>query len=115
MPTGWPWQAGAVVLEIADFAIQPGQEDGFVAAYRRAAELVAVTPGCRSMRMTRSIETPSRFVLLVEWDDVEAHTEGFRGSDRFPTWREHISPYLAAPPHVEHAVDVAAPDPADGS
>lgn len=102
------WQAAGVVLEIADFDIRPGQEDEFAAAYRTAAALVADTPGCRSMRMTRSIETPSRFVLLVEWDSVEAHTEGFRGSERFGTWRQLISPFFAAAPQVEHFRDDAA-------
>lgn len=102
-----------MVLEIADFSIRPGFEDEFAAAYRQGAALVAQTPGCRSMRMTRGIETPSRFVLFVEWDTVESHTQGFRRSDRFPRWRELISPFLAEAPSVEHAVDLA-PAPEDG-
>jgi heme-degrading monooxygenase HmoA len=56
--------------------------------------------------MTRGIESPSRFVLLVEWDSVQAHTENFRNSDRFPQWRGHIGPFFAAPPTVEHFEDV---------
>jgi quinol monooxygenase YgiN len=56
--------------------------------------------------MTRCIESPSRFVLLVEWDSVEAHEENFRGSDRFDTWRAAIGPFFAAPPHVEHVQEI---------
>jgi heme-degrading monooxygenase HmoA len=95
-----------MVLEVADIAVRPGAEEAFVTAYRSVRELVATTPGCRSVRMTHGIESPSRFVLLVEWDTIEAHEHDFRGTDRFTRWRELIGPYFAEPPAVEHAVDV---------
>ena len=56
--------------------------------------------------MTQCIETPTRFVLLVEWDSVEAHEQNFRASDRFAAWRGAIGPFFAQPPHVEHVRDV---------
>jgi heme-degrading monooxygenase HmoA len=56
--------------------------------------------------MTRGIESPSRFVLLVEWDSVEAHEENFRATERFTTWRATLGPFFTAPPHVEHAQDL---------
>ena len=95
-----------MVLEVALIDVIPGHEDEFAAAYGKGRELVATTPGCRSVRMTRGIESPSRFVLLVEWDSVEAHEQNFRASDRFPAWRALIGPHFANPPHVEHFTDV---------
>ena len=95
-----------MVLEVADIEVQPGQEDAFAAAYRSAREVLAGTPGCHSVRMTRGIESPSRFVLLVEWDSVDAHEQNFRATERFTTWRAAIGPYFAAPPRVEHFTDV---------
>ena len=95
-----------MVLEIARFAILAGREDDFVAAYREAREQLGVTDGFRSARMTRGVESPSQFVLLVEWDTVEAHTENFRKSDRFLRWRELIGPFFDGDPDVEHWVDV---------
>lgn len=95
-----------MVLEIADIAVRPGSEDDFLAAYLSVREMVATTPGCRSVRLTRGIESPARFVLLVEWDSVEAHERNFRGSERFATWRAAIGPFFAAPPSVEHVTDV---------
>jgi heme-degrading monooxygenase HmoA len=95
-----------MVLEIALIDIRPGQEDAFARAYAKARHLVATTPGCRSVRMTRGIESPSRFVLLVEWDSIEAHLENFRASDRFARWRGHIGEYFATAPVVEHFSDV---------
>jgi len=95
-----------MVLEVALIDITPGQEDAFAAAYLTAHPILAGTEGCRSVRMTRGVESPSRFVLLVEWDSVEAHLKNFRDSERFGQWRALIGPYFAQPPVVEHFNDV---------
>jgi heme-degrading monooxygenase HmoA len=95
-----------MVLEVALIDVIPGQEDEFAAAYGKARETLATTPGFRSVRMTRGVESPSRFVLLVEWDSVEAHEQNFRATDRFSVWRGLIGPYFAEPPRVEHFTDV---------
>ncbi|HCT75425.1 MAG TPA: antibiotic biosynthesis monooxygenase [Micromonosporaceae bacterium] len=95
-----------MVLEVALIDIKPGEEEAFAAAYRKGHETLATTPGCRNVRMTQGIESPARFVLLVEWDSVEAHVENFRNSERFVTWRGLIGQYFAAPPVVEHFDDV---------
>ena len=99
-----------MVLEIALIDVFPGQEDAFAASYRLGHPILAGTPGCRSVRMTRGIESPSRFVLLVEWDTVEAHNENFRGTERFAQWRELIGGHFATPPRVEHFTDVEPGD-----
>lgn len=97
----------SVVLEVALIEVLPGQEEEFTTAYRAARQVLVTTPGCRSVRMTRGIESPSRFVLLVEWDSVEAHLENFRAvPERFTVWRGHIGPYFAGAPVVEHFADV---------
>ena len=96
-----------MVLEVADIEVTPGAEEDFANAYRGVREVIASTPGCRGVRMTQGVETPSRFVLLVEWDSVEAHEENFRATDRFGTWRAAISPFFTRPPHVEHFTDLA--------
>ena len=99
-----------MVLEIADFAVLPGQEDTFATTYGEAVAILRGSPGFRSARMTRGIETPTRFVLLGEWDDLESHTVGFRESERFPRWRALIGPFFDGAPRVEHFTDVPAGD-----
>ena len=93
-----------MVLEVA--LIDVTDADAFEAAYRDVRPVLARTPGCRSVRMTRGIESPGRFVLLVEWDSVEAHERNFRGTESFRTWRAAIGPFFAGPPRVEHFDDV---------
>ena len=95
-----------MVLEVALVDVQPGSAEQFATAYRGARDILASTPGVRSVRMTHGIERPDRFVLLVEWDSVEAHQQNFRGTERFPRWRAAIGPYFAGEPLVEHYEDV---------
>jgi len=107
------------VVEVARFDVKHGSEEDFVAAYRAVRHELVTTPGCRSARMTRGIESPSSFVLLVEWDTLEAHLETFRGSERFTRWRAALGPYFAGAPVVEHVVEIEGEDgrsgEADGS
>ncbi len=95
-----------MVLEIALIDVQEGREDDFVAAYTKAHSILATTPGCRSVRMTRGVETSTRFVLLVEWDSVDAHLDNFRATERFGQWRGLIGPYFDGAPRVEHFTDI---------
>ena len=97
-----------MVLELADIRVRPGQEDAFVAAYHEGVAQIRASAGFRSVRIVRGVESPARFVLLVEWDDLEAHTVGFRESERFTRWRAAIGPYLDGAPQVEHFADVPA-------
>jgi len=95
-----------VVLEIAVLEITPGAQDAFTEADGLVRHEVGDSPGCRGMRLVRGVESPSRFVLFVEWDSVEAHEQGFRATERFGRWRAGIGPHFAAPPQVEHYADI---------
>jgi exosortase/archaeosortase family protein len=60
--------APPAVLEQAILDVTPGLEDRFENAFAEANTLLAAVPGFRSLRLARSIETPSRYLYLVEWD-----------------------------------------------
>lgn len=110
---GEPARSEPGVLEIARFTVKPGTEDDFVAAYRTVRPELASTPGFRSARMTRGIESPSAFTLLVEWDTLDAHQTNFRESERFVRWRAALGPYFDGDPVVAHSADIPSdPTPA---
>jgi heme-degrading monooxygenase HmoA len=97
-----------MVTEIADFTVRAESQEQFADAVREGLKYVSDTPGFRSARLTRSVETPTRFVLMIEWDSVEAHTVGFRESENFPRWRALVGPHFDGPPNVEHFDDVVS-------
>ncbi len=95
------------MVEVAIIDVRDGTQDQFADAYRGARSILTETEGVRSVRMTHGVERPSRFVLLVEWDSIEAHQRNFRETERFGRWRAAVGPFFAQPPLVEHYTDVA--------
>ena len=94
-----------MVLEIAVFTVKPGHAEQFAAAYAQAREVILDSPGCRAARMTRGVEDADRFTLLVEWETLEAHLEGFRASEGFTRWRALIGPHFDSV-DMRHATDL---------
>jgi len=41
-------------------------------------------------------------VLLVRWETLEDHTEGFRGSDAYAEWRRLLHHFYDPFPTVQH-------------
>ena len=96
-----------MVLERALITVQPGQEAAFEQAFATAKAQLAGSRGFRGGTLSRGIESPSTYLLLVEWDTLEDHTEGFRGSPAFTEWRRQLGPFFAEAPAVEHYAQVA--------
>lgn len=91
-----------MILETAILTIKPGQSAAFEAAMREARPLIAATTGFQRIEVRPCIETPDRYLLLVWWDTLEAHTEGFRQSERYGPWRELLHRFYDPFPLVEH-------------
>jgi heme-degrading monooxygenase HmoA len=90
------------ILERALFPIKPGMAKEFAAAFAEARLLIEASPGFRRLEMRQGIETPDSFLLLVWWDSVEAHMQGFRESPAIHRWRALLSPFFAGTPRMEH-------------
>lgn len=91
-----------MVLEHALINVRPGSHVEFEAAITRAREVIAGAPGFRSFALHRGIESPDRYLLLVEWETLEDHVPGFRESPAFAEWRAHIGPFFDGQPGVDH-------------
>lgn len=91
-----------MVTEHALIPVRSGAEPDFEKAFAEARALITAAPGCESARLLRCIELPSTYLLLVEWESLEAHTEGFRGSPVFAEWRRIIGPYFDGEVEVVH-------------
>ena len=96
-----------MIVEHAVLNVKPGNEEEFIAAVNEGLPLLAETEGFLSATISRGIESPSTFILDVEWTSVEAHTEGFRGSERFAQWKALTHHFYDPFPVVEHFAPVA--------
>lgn len=91
-----------MILEVAILDVKSGQEDHFVEAFRQAQTIIASMPGYLSHELQKSIETTSRFILLVKWERLEDHTEGFRQSPQYKEWSALLHNFYDPFPMVEH-------------
>lgn len=96
-----------MIVEAALLTIRSGSESEFETVFPRAIAVIAGSKGYLSHELRRSIEAPNRYALRIEWQTLEDHTVGFRGSPAFAQWRAYIGPFFAAPPVVEHFQPVA--------
>lgn len=95
-----------MILEVAVLDVRPGQTDAFEAAFREAQAIIASMPGYRSHQLQRCVESADRYLLLVEWDTLEAHTVGFRQSAPYQRWKALLHHFYDPFPTVEHYVRV---------
>ncbi|CAN5264529.1 antibiotic biosynthesis monooxygenase [soil metagenome] len=97
----------SVILEHAILPVRTGAETDFESAFSQARSLISSQPGFRSLSLSRSTESPSSYLLLVEWDTIEAHTEGFRASAEYQEWKRLLHHFYEPFPTVEHFVAVS--------
>ena len=90
------------VVEHVELAILPGREAEFEAAFVKGHAAISSAPGYSWARLVRQVEDASRYLLLVGWQTLEAHTVDFRESELFTEWRAAVSEFFAAPPVVTH-------------
>ena len=91
-----------MILEHALLPVKPGREEEFVTAFDEAKQIISSMPGFRALTLSRCQERPSAFLLLVEWETLEDHTVGFRGSAEYDEWRRLLHDFYEPFPVVEH-------------
>ena len=91
-----------MITEHALLPVDPDHAGEFEAAFDEARHIIAASPGFRGLELLPSIESPGTYLLLVRWETVEAHTDGFRGSAGYLRWTELLHRFYDPFPTVEH-------------
>jgi heme-degrading monooxygenase HmoA len=96
-----------MILEVAPLQIRAGRELEFEAAFTKAQAIIASMPGYQTHELMHCLERPGEYLLLVRWDSLEAHEQGFRGSPRYLEWKALLHHFYDPFPTVSHyaAVD----------
>lgn len=95
-----------MIHEIAEIEVISGRENAFELAVADAVMYFRTARGCRSFALTRSIENPRSYRLIVGWDSINDHVVHFRESNSFEAWRNLVERHFASPPKVEHVASV---------
>jgi len=91
-----------MILELAVLDVRPGERDAFEAAFHEAKGIISGMAGFRHLELQHCLEVPDRYLLLVEWERLEDHTEGFRGSPEYERWKALLHHFYDPFPTVEH-------------
>jgi heme-degrading monooxygenase HmoA len=95
-----------MILEIAQLQVRPGQSKEFEAAFAIARKIISSMPGYRCHELQRCLEREGHYMLLVRWDSVADHEEGFRKSAQYQEWRELLHHFYDPFPTVLHYAKV---------
>ena len=91
-----------MITEQAVLDVKPGREREFEVAFSEAQAIIASMPGFESLQLLRCLERSNRYLLLVSWERLEDHTEGFRKSAGYDEWRRLLHHFYDPFPTVEH-------------
>jgi heme-degrading monooxygenase HmoA len=80
----------------------PEQAVALIAAMAKARPLVAVQPGFQSIALKPSSDDPDRDLLLIKWDRIESHRDGFRQSPEYQQWRALLHHFHDSMPVVNY-------------
>jgi heme-degrading monooxygenase HmoA len=96
-----------MILEVAPLHIRAGQAEKFESAFAQAQLIIAAMPGYLSHSLQRCIERDDEYLLLVEWETLAAHENGFRGSAEYQNWKALLHHFYEPFPVVSHYQIVA--------
>ncbi len=85
-----------MLIERSELIIKDGLEDDFAATMsERGIPLLSSMPGVIAVQFGRGVENPAKFMLLVEWSAMDAHT-AFRINPVYPEFSQLLKPFVKA-------------------
>ncbi len=90
-----------MVIELVTLNVHVGQEAAFEAAMVEARSVLLGASGSHTVLLARGVESPSKYILQIEWDSVEAHV-AFTKTEGIVKFRSLAGPFFAERPQMEH-------------
>lgn len=91
-----------MIAEYIRYRVPQEQQRAFEQAYSEAQHALLASPHCLGYELSRCVEEPERYILRIEWDSIEGHMQGFRGSAEFRTFLGHIRTFVPLIEEMQH-------------
>ena len=91
-----------MITEIAILNICKEQSIAFERSFATAKNILASMRGYIEHELLKCIEEENKYLLIVRWQKIEDHTEGFRKSEEYNKWKKLLHHYYDPFPVVEH-------------
>lgn len=91
-----------MILEAAFLFVKENQEKDFECDFAKASQYISSIDGYLGHTLQKCLEQPNKYLLLVNWRNLEDHTIGFRESAAYQEWKKLLHHYYEPFPIVEH-------------
>jgi len=82
--------------------IREHESNLFEEAFTKAQNIISARPGYLQHELLKCIEQEDKYLLIVRWQKLEDHTEGFRKSEGYKEWKTLLHHFYEPFPVVEH-------------
>ncbi len=91
-----------MILEVAILNVIEGKETEFEKDFETACKYISSIKGYKGLSLKKCLEEKNKYLLLVNWENLEDHTIGFRTSEQYVEWKKLLHHYYSPFPTVEH-------------
>lgn len=91
-----------MITEIALLNIIPGKAQDFEKAFGKAQEIISSMKGYIKHELQKCMEDENKYLLLIRWETIGDHTEGFRKHEQYNEWKNLLHHFYHPFPVVEH-------------
>ncbi|MBD2306095.1 antibiotic biosynthesis monooxygenase [Chroococcidiopsis sp. FACHB-1243] len=91
-----------MILEAVMLNVKSEMESDFEATFIQASRIISSMNGYLSHELHKCIEIKGKYLLLVKWKTLEAHTVEFRKSPEYQQWKKLLHHFYDPFPVVEH-------------
>jgi quinol monooxygenase YgiN len=91
-----------MTTEIIRYRISAPNAQAFETAYQRAEPILQGSKHCLGYRLLRGHEEPENWILIIEWDTVEGHEQGFRKEPAFRDFFVLVKPFFNDIQEMKH-------------
>lgn len=102
MPSTFNLNKANVILEVAILQIRTGMTASFEKSFDKAKSIISSMKGYQGHSLQKCLENDHQYILLVNWDTLKDHEEGFRKSPQYQEWKALLHHFYDPFPTVEH-------------
>ena len=95
-----------MILEHVLLHVKQGQHQLFEADFTLASQYIRTIDGYLEHQLFRLHQAENRYLLLVKWENIEAHQIGFRTSEAYQEWKKLLHHYYDPFPVVNYYEEV---------
>ncbi|MEM7184771.1 MAG: antibiotic biosynthesis monooxygenase [Spirochaetota bacterium] len=91
-----------MITEIAILTVRLQDKPEFEASFAQAQHIISAMDGYLGHELLQCLEQENQYLLVVKWENLEAHTVGFRQSSEYQQWKQLLHHFYEPFPTVEH-------------